>query len=102
MAPTPATLRITEGRQGKSDAPMVRSRAFQLTSKEVRASPDVVTVMFLLPSFFLYVSYDIYVPYIFLGSIHVNGIPVLVLFDSEATRSFVFLALSKRFVGAPG
>ena len=32
-----------------------------------------------------------------LGLFHVNGIPVQVLFDSGATRSFVSLALSKRF-----
>ena len=31
-----------------------------------------------------------------------NGIPALVLFDSGATRSFVSLALSKRFSRAPG
>ena len=30
-----------------------------------------------------------------------NGILALVLFDSVATRSFVFLMLSKRFTGAP-
>ena len=35
------------------------------------------------------------------GSFLVNCISTLVLFDSEATRSFVMLALSKRFVGAP-
>ncbi|CAH1425482.1 unnamed protein product [Lactuca virosa] len=32
----------------------------------------------------------------------VNGISALVLFDSGATRSFVLLALSKRFTGSPG
>ena len=31
-----------------------------------------------------------------------NGISALVLFDSGATGSFVSLALSKRFIGAPG
>ena len=31
-----------------------------------------------------------------------NDISALVLFDSGATRSFVSLALSKRFGGAPG
>ena len=37
-----------------------------------------------------------------LGSFHVSGIPVQVLFDSGATRSFVSLALSKKFSRAPG
>ena len=37
-----------------------------------------------------------------LGSFHVNGIPVQVLFDSGATRSFVSLALSKRFTESSG
>ena len=36
------------------------------------------------------------------GSFSVNGISALVLFDSGATRSFVSLALSKRFSRAPG
>ena len=31
-----------------------------------------------------------------------SGISALVLFDSGATRSFVSLALSNRFIGAPG
>ena len=36
--------------------------------------------------------------YVFcLESFHVSGIPIHVLFDSGATRSFVSLALSKRF-----
>ena len=37
-----------------------------------------------------------------LGSFHVNGIPVQVFFDSGATRSFVSLALSKRFYESSG
>ena len=36
------------------------------------------------------------------GSFSVNGISAMVLFDSGATRSFVSLALSKRFSRAPG
>ena len=34
-------------RQGKAEAPVVRSRAFQLTTEEARAAPDVVTGMIL-------------------------------------------------------
>ncbi|CAH1413450.1 unnamed protein product [Lactuca virosa] len=37
-----------------------------------------------------------------MGSFLVNGISAMVLFDSGATRSFVSLALSKRFTRAPG
>ena len=44
-APAPATLRITDGRQAKAEAPVVRRRAFQLTTEEARAAPDVVTGM---------------------------------------------------------
>ena len=36
------------------------------------------------------------------GSLLVNDISSLVVFDSEDTRSFVSLALSKKYVGAPG
>ena len=46
-APAPATLRITDGRQGKAEAPVVRSQAFQLTTEEARVEPDVVTGMIL-------------------------------------------------------
>lgn len=40
-----APLRITDGRWGKAEAPVVTSRAFQLTTYQVRAAPDVVTSM---------------------------------------------------------
>ena len=46
-APDPVTLRITDGWQGKAEAPVVRSRAFQLTTEEARAAHDVVTGMIL-------------------------------------------------------
>ena len=55
--PAPVTLHITDGRQGKADAPMVRSRAFQLSVEEARATPDVVTGLFLcLNSYFMLIS----------------------------------------------
>ena len=47
-APTPATLRITDGRQGRTEAPMEKSRVFHLTVEEARAAPDVVMSMYLL------------------------------------------------------
>ena len=54
------------------------------------------------PYLLIYVSLDIY-DYVFcLGSFHVNGIPVQVLFNSGATRSFVSLALSKKFTESSG
>ena len=37
-----------------------------------------------------------------LGSLHVNVLPVQVLFDSGASRSFVSLALSKKFPESSG
>ena len=40
--------------------------------------------------------------YLFIGSFLVNDISAMILFDSGATRSFVSLALSKRFSKAPG
>lgn len=45
-APTPATLRITDGRHGKKNALVVNNRAFLLTIEEARATPDVVTGMY--------------------------------------------------------
>lgn len=49
--PAPATLRLTDSRQGKAEATLVRSRAFQLTTEEARAAPDVVMGMILTLSF---------------------------------------------------
>ena len=53
QAPTPATLRITDGRLGKAEASRAHGRAFQLTVEQVRASPDVVAGMYLLFNFYL-------------------------------------------------
>lgn len=47
-APAPATLRITDGGQGKAEVPVVRSLAFQLTIKKDRVTPDVVKSMYFL------------------------------------------------------
>ncbi|KAI3522318.1 hypothetical protein L1887_11858 [Cichorium endivia] len=47
QAPTPATLRITDGRQGRAEAPKGKGRAFQLTAEEACTAPDVVTGTFL-------------------------------------------------------
>ncbi|XP_023755950.2 uncharacterized protein LOC111904405 [Lactuca sativa] len=49
VAPSPTTLRITDGRQGWAESPTVRCRAFQLTVKEARAAPNVVKAM-IVPS----------------------------------------------------
>ncbi|XP_023747608.1 uncharacterized protein LOC111895775 [Lactuca sativa] len=78
VAPAPTTLRITNGHQGKAEAPVVKSRAFQLTIDEARAAPNVVT-----------------------GNFLVNGVYAHVLFDSGATQSFVSLVLNKRFRDTP-
>ncbi|KAL7597537.1 uncharacterized protein LOC122197891 [Lactuca sativa] len=72
-------MRITDGRPVKAEAPTVKSCAFQLTTEEARAAPDIVA-----------------------GTFMVNGMTAHVLFDSGATRSFVSLALSKKFWDAPG
>ncbi|XP_023768578.1 uncharacterized protein LOC111917159 [Lactuca sativa] len=71
-------MRITDGRP-KAEAPTVKCRAFQLTTEEARAVPNVVAGTFL-----------------------VNGMTAHVLFNSGATRSFVSLVLSKKFQDAPG
>ena len=39
--PEPAMMRITDGRHVKADAPAVKSRAFQLTIEEARATQEV-------------------------------------------------------------
>lgn len=49
----PGTLRITDSHQGKVDVPFVRSRAFQLKTKEAQAAPDVVTSIYLISILFI-------------------------------------------------
>ncbi|KAI3691540.1 hypothetical protein L2E82_49905 [Cichorium intybus] len=72
--PAPATLRITDGRQGKGEAPKTKGRAFLMTAEEAQDAPDVVTGTFL-----------------------VNSTPTFVLFDSGASHSFVSAVLGKGF-----
>lgn len=59
QAPTLAIMRITDGHQGRAEAPRAKRRAFQLTAEEAKHAPDIVASMSL-----------------------VNSIPTLVLFDS--------------------
>ena len=60
--PAPATLRITDGRQGQAEAPMVKSKAFQLIVEEARAALDVGTSMYLLLiSLFIFIVAYVYV-----------------------------------------
>ena len=42
----PASIRATESRPVKAEAPKARGRAFQLTAEEVRAASDVVAGMY--------------------------------------------------------
>lgn len=46
----PATLRITDGHQGKTDPSRGEGRAFQLGVEEARATPYIVTGTFLINS----------------------------------------------------
>ena len=56
-APAPTILRITNGRQGKLEAAVVRSRAFRLTTEEAQAAPDLGTGMYRLMLFIVFVFY---------------------------------------------
>lgn len=51
--PVVAKLRINDGHQGQAEAPFMKSLAFQLTAKEARVAPDVVTGMYLNPILFI-------------------------------------------------
>ncbi|KAL7590500.1 hypothetical protein Lser_V15G37230 [Lactuca serriola] len=72
-------MRITDGHPANADTPALKSLSFQLTTEEAQAAPDVVAGTFL-----------------------VDGMSTHVHFDSGATRSFMSLALSKKFRDAPG
>ena len=83
---------------------MVKSTSFQLNADEARATSDVVAGMCLESIFYFF-----HVMLIFsmildssIGTILVNGLSAHVLFDSEATRSFLSLAPNNKFRDAPG
>lgn len=62
QVPTPATLRITDGQQGRANSPSARCYTFQLTTKEGRAAKDVVTSIFpfIIFSFIFWYDYVYY------------------------------------------
>ncbi|KAJ9544945.1 hypothetical protein OSB04_024652 [Centaurea solstitialis] len=66
---------IEGGPSKKVEAPRTRARVFQLIANEAKAEPDVVT-----------------------GISLVNSMPVLVLFDTGASKSFVSLSFCKDFM----
>lgn len=88
QVPTLATLRTTDGSQGRADPPRARVRAFQLTAEEARATPNVVSGMFL--SLILLIIFCVMIMFVsLLGTFLVNSLPALVLFESGASLSFV-------------
>lgn len=46
QAPTPNTLQITDGCQGRDEAPRARCCSFQMTDEEAIATLDVVAGMY--------------------------------------------------------
>ena len=92
----PITMRITDGRPTKADAPVVKSRAFQLTTEEARAEQDVVTGMCLFFSTLYLFALLMCTLCLCIETFLVNGMMVHVLFDSGTTRSFLSLALNKK------
>ena len=81
---------------------MLKSKAFQLMVEEACVTPDVLSGMYLLLIYLFILNCVLIFICFILGSFLVNGISALLLFDSGATRSFVSLALSKRFARALG
>lgn len=60
-------VRIIDGRQGKAEAPVFRSRAFQLMVEEARVTPDVVTGTYHLSTFYVCYLSCLYVCDVVLG-----------------------------------
>ena len=46
QAPSSATLRLTEGGQGRAEPPKAPGRAYQLVTEEIRFEPEVSFGMF--------------------------------------------------------
>lgn len=76
------------------EPPSPRGRAFQLTTKEARAAPDVTNGMFLfIILLIIFHVILIYVPLI--GIFLLNFFPALVLFNSGESQSFVSRSFSR-------
>lgn len=73
-APVPTISCITDGIQRRAEAPKATGRAYQLTSEASRATPDIVTGMFL-----------------------VNSMSEIFLIESGSIHSFVSLSFSRNF-----
>lgn len=54
IAPAPTTLSITDGRLGRAKAPAVGGMAFQMTTMETRAAPDVAGMYVPFSAFFIH------------------------------------------------
>lgn len=52
--PSPSTLRITNGHEGKTEAFVVRIRAFSVDGQVARVAPDVVTTVYHYHVFFCF------------------------------------------------
>lgn len=91
--PTPTTLHITDGCQGKAKAPKAWGRAFQLTIEETMATLNVIVGMcsFILMLFYFIHDYNFL---ILLGTFLLNFVLGLVLFVSGASQSFVSTSFS--------
>ena len=61
VAPVPETLWVTDGHQGKADAPVARSTTLQLTIEEAHTTPDVVTGMYLLLIYLFMLNFSTYI-----------------------------------------
>ena len=46
QAPAPATLRLTDGGQGRAEPPKAPGRAYQLVTEEIRSALEVSAGMF--------------------------------------------------------
>ncbi|KAJ9542165.1 LOW QUALITY PROTEIN: hypothetical protein OSB04_028671 [Centaurea solstitialis] len=81
QAPTPTTLRITDGATTGKSGPVTRGRAFQMTAEEAQAALDEITG----------------IPLLSLISSLLTPKPALVLFDTGATWSYVSHRFCKDF-----
>lgn len=92
---TQDTLRINDGYQSMGEASIVKIRAFQLTSKELRAALDVVTIMY-SPLYILFLSLFILTNLCnVFRDFPIHGMLDFVLFKLGASRSFVSLVFGK-------
>lgn len=95
--PTFMNLRITDGGQGRAEAPKARGYAYQLTAEEAMMTPNVVIGMYLYMLMLALILNCMLMFMICLGTFLVNSLRAIMLIDSGVSKFFISLSFNRIF-----